>query len=311
MKIGIMGSGGVGGYYGACLARAGHDVAFIARGAHLQALQRSGLQVRSVHGNFIVAPVRAMEEPSEVGLVDLVLVCVKTPQTEQAAHAIQAMVGPDTAVLSLQNGIDAAERLGAVIGLDHMLGGVTWISSAIEAPGVIRQVSSFRRIVVGELDGRVTPRARAVVAALRDSGAGVELTDEIQKVLWTKFVFIAALSGVGALTRLAVGEYRAIPETRTLLVSLMREVEAVARASGIALEADVVEEALAIVDSAAPHIRASMQRDVETGRPSEVESMIGVIGRKGRELGVLTPTADTVYAALLPGERLARTTWNP
>lgn len=305
-----MGSGGVGGYYGGCLGRAGHDVTFIARGAHLKALQDSGLQVSSVHGNFTVAPVRATDKPTEVGLVDLVLVCVKTPQTEQAARAIQPMVGPDTMVLSLQNGIDAAERLGAAVGLERVLGGVTWISSTIEAPGRIRQVSSFRRIVVGELDGSATPRARAVVAALRDSGASVELADDIHKVLWTKFVFIAALSGVGALTRLAVGEYRAIPETRALLVSLMREVEAVARANGIELEADVVEGALDIVDNAAPHIKASMQRDVETGRPSELESMIGVIGRKGRELGVLTPVADMVYAALLPVERLARKTWN-
>jgi 2-dehydropantoate 2-reductase len=221
------------------------------------------------------------------------------------------MLGPDTTVLSLQNGIDAAERIGAVVGLDHMLGGVTWISSAIEAPGVIRQVSSFRRIVVGELDGRVTARARAVVAALQDSGASVELADDIHKVLWTKFVFIAALSGVGALTRLAIGHYRAVPESRALLVHLMREVDVVARASGVPLEADVVDGALGIIDSAAPHIKASMQRDVESGRPSELESMIGVVGRKGRELGVLTPTADMVYAALLPGERLARKSGNP
>jgi 2-dehydropantoate 2-reductase len=311
MKIAILGSGGVGGYYGGCLARAGHDVSFIARGAHLQALQTSGLQVRSVHGDFSIVPVRATDMPAEVGQVELVLVCVKTRHTERVARAIPAMVGSDTTVLSLQNGIDAAERIGAVVGLDHMLGGVTWISSAIEAPGVIRQVSTFRRIVVGELDGRATPRAWAVVAALQDSGASVELADDIQKVLWTKFVFIAALSGVGALTRLEIGHYRAVPETRALLAGLMREVDAVARASGVPLDTDVVDGALAIVDNAAPHIKASMQRDVESGRPSELESMIGVVGRKGREVGVLTPTADMVYAALLPGERLARKTWNP
>jgi 2-dehydropantoate 2-reductase len=240
----------------------------------------------------------------------LVLVCVKTTHTEGAARAIPAMLGSDTMVLSLQNGIDAAERIGAIVGLDHMLGGVTWISSAIEAPGVIRQASAFRRIVVGELDGRATPRVRAIVAALQDTGASVELADDIHKVLWTKFVFIAALSGVGALTRLEIGDYRAVPPTRALLVDLMREVEGVARASGVPLEADVVDGALDIVDSAAPHIRASMQRDVETGRPSELESMIGVIGRKGRALGVTTPTADMVYAALLPVDRLARKTWN-
>jgi len=302
VKIAIMGSGGVGGYHGGLLARAGHDVTFIARGAHLAALRANGLQVQSVHGDFVVAPVQATDDPAEVGLVDLVLVTVKTTATDEAARAIQPLVGPDTAVLSLQNGIDAAERIGAVVGLAHLLGGATWVSSVVERPGVIRQVSQFRRIVLGELDGQITPRARAVYEALKGTGATVELSDNIRKVLWTKFVFIAALSGVGAVTRLPVGDYRDVPETRELLVRVMAEVEAIAIASGIPLDADVIEQTLAFVDNAAPTIMASMQRDVAAGRPSELESMIGVIGRKGRELGVPTPAADMVYAALLPGE---------
>lgn len=304
--IGVMGSGGIGGYYGGLLAHSGHDVTFIARGAHLAALRANGLQVKSVHGDFTVAPVQATDTPAEVGPVDLVLICVKTPGTERAAQAIKPMVGPSTTVMSLQNGVDAAERIGAVVGMEHVVGGVTWVSSAIAEPGVIHQVSQFRRIVLGELDGRTTPRVQAIVEALEDTGATVGLADDILKVLWTKFVFIASISGVGSLTRLEIGDYRSVHETRALLTSLMREVEAVARAEGVMLDAGVVEQALAIVDGAAPNIKPSMQRDVEAGRRSELESMIGIVGRKGRELGVPTPAADVVYAALLPIELEAR-----
>lgn len=307
MKIAVMGSGAVGGYYGGLLARTGQDVTFIARGAHLAALRTSGLQVKSVHGDFTITPVQVTDKPAEVGQVNLVLVCVKTPNTDEAAQAIKPMVGPDTTVVSLQNGIDAAERIGAIVGMEHMVGGATWLSSAIEAPGVIRQISQFRRIVVGELDGRITPRVQALFEVLKGTGATVELSDNIVKVLWTKFLFIASISGVGSITRLGIGDYRAVPETRAVLVSLMHEVEAVARASGTTLDTDVVEQTLALVDNAAPHIKPSMQLDVEAGRRSEVDSIIGVICRKGQELGVPTPLADVVYAALLPLELKART----
>jgi 2-dehydropantoate 2-reductase len=302
MKIAVMGSGGVGGYYGGLLARAGQQVHFIARGAHLTALLTDGLQVKSVHGDFVVAPMEATDHPAEIGPVDLVLVCVKTPDTEGAARAIQPIVTDRTAVVSLQNGIEAAERIGAIVGIEHVVGGATWISSAVEAPGVIRQVSGFRRIVLGELDGQRTARVENLAQVLGSTGVDVEVTEDIQKVLWTKFLFIAAISGLGSLTRLPVGAYRDVPQTRELLVSLMKEVKAVGRASGVALDSTVVDQALAVVDSAGPTIKASMQRDVEAGRRSELESMIGVIGRKGRQAGVPTPVADFVYAALLPLE---------
>jgi len=302
MRIAIVGSGGLGGYYGGLLARTGHEVTFIARGAHLAALREKGLQVISVHGDFHVAPVRATADPAEAGPVDLVLVCVKTPAIDAAAKAARAMVGPDTVVMGLQNGIDAAERIGAAVGMDHVLGAVTWIAANIEAPGVIRQLSTFRRIVLGELDGRDTPRLQRTVEALRRMGITIEPTGAIRKVMWTKFVFIAGFSGVGTVARLEVGGYRSVPETRAMMTRMMREVEALARAAGVDLDRDVVDQALAVIDGAAPAMKTSMQRDVEAGRPSELESMIGVITRKGRELGVATPTADLVYAALLPLE---------
>lgn len=302
MRIAIVGSGGLGGYYGGLLARTGHEVTFIARGAHLAALREKGLQVISVHGDFHVAPVRATADPAEAGPVDLVLVCVKTTAIDAAAKAARAMVGPDTVVMGLQNGIDAAERIGAAVGMDHVLGAVTWIAANIEAPGVIRQLSTFRRIVLGELDGRDTPRLQRTVEALRRMGITIEPTGAIRKVMWTKFVFIAGFSGVGTVARLEVGGYRSVPETRAMMTRMMREVEALARAAGVDLDRDVVDQALAVIDGAAPAMKTSMQRDVEAGRPSELESMIGVITRKGRELGVATPTADLVYAALLPLE---------
>jgi 2-dehydropantoate 2-reductase len=302
MRIAMVGSGGLGGYYGGLLALAGHEVTFLARGAHLAALQAKGLQVKSVHGDFNVTEVRATSEPAEAGLMDLVLVCVKTPALNAAAKAARVMVGPNSVVMGMQNGIDAAERIGAEVGMDRVLGAVTWIAANTEAPGVIRQVSAFRRIVLGELDGRDTPRLQRTVEAFRRTGITVEPTGTIRKVMWTKFVFIAGFSGAGSITRLEVGDYRSVLETRALMTSLVREAEALARASGVDLDRDVVDQALAVIDGAAFSMKTSMQRDVEAGRPSELESMIGVITRKGRELGVPTPTADLVYAALLPVE---------
>jgi len=288
------------------LAQGGHEVVFIARGAHLEALRKKGLVVKSVHGDFTLPSVDATDRPAEVGPVELIIVCVKTLATEKAAEAMRPMVEQETSVLSFQNGIDAAERIGAVVGMDHMVGAATWLSSAIEAPGVIRQVSQFRRIVLGELDGRITPRAEGLAEALQSTGATVEISDNIMKVLWTKFVFISAISGVGSLTRLPMGDYRSVAETRALLIALMAEVKAVSRASGVELDPDVIDGVLNLTDHAGPDIKPSMQRDVEAGRCSELDSMVGIVGRKARELDVRTPATDMVYAALLPGEMKAR-----
>jgi 2-dehydropantoate 2-reductase len=300
MKIAVMGTGGVGGYYGGLLAQKGHAVTFIARGPHLKAIQANGLQVNSIHGDFLVKPAAATADPASIGPVDVVLFCTKTYQTGEAAHSILPLVGPETSVLSLQNGVDAPERIGAVVGRQHVLGGATWISSAIESPGVIRQVSQFRRVVMGELDGKLSARLLSIHKALAETGITAELSEDILKVLWTKFVFISAASSLGSLTRLPMGDYRSVPETRHMLTGLMQEVAEVARRQGVALDEDVVDQSMAFMDNAAVHIMASMQLDVAAGRRSELESMVGVIGRKGREVGVPTPVADFVYAALLP-----------
>jgi 2-dehydropantoate 2-reductase len=300
MRIAIMGSGGVGGYYGGLLAKAGQEVTFIARGAHLQAIRDKGLHVKSVHGDFTVSPVKATDRPGEIGAVDLVLVATKTYHTEEAAQAIKPLIGDNTVVISLQNGIDAAERIGSAVGMERMLGGATWLSAAIEAPGRIGQYSQFRRIALGELDGRITPRAQAVASAFATTPAVVELVPNIRQMLWTKFVFISAISALGGLTRVSMGEYRHVPEAREVLAQAMAEVAAVAQACGVALDADIVAKTLSFIDAAAPDMRPSMQRDLEAGRMSELESLIGVVVRLGRERGVPTPVMRLAYALLKP-----------
>jgi len=306
MKIAVVGTGGVGGYYGGLLAQKGHDVTFIARGEHLQAIRTNGLQVKSKFGDFVIKPARATDAPVEVGPADLVLFCTKTYRTDEAALTAKPLVGPNTTVLSLQNGVDAADRIGVIVGPEHMLAGATWLSAAIESPGVIRQASDFRRVVVGELDGSTSPRLQAVYDAFKETGTAAEISPDIRGVLWTKLVFISTASGFGSLTRLPMAAYRAVPETRQLITAMMHETAAVAAAHGIRLAPDVVETWLAFVDNLGPTIKASMQLDVEAGRPSELESLIGVIGRKGRERGVSTPVADMLYGCLLPGELKAR-----
>jgi 2-dehydropantoate 2-reductase len=306
MKIAVMGTGGVGGYYGAMLAKQGHDVTFVARGAHLKAIQENGLQVKSIFGDFHLKPAKATDNPAQIGPVNLILICTKTYDTDDAVQKIKPIVGKETTVLSLQNGVDAIERIGKVVGVDHVVAGATWISSAVEAPGVVKHVSDFRRVVIGELNGQRTPRVEAIFDAFKETGITVELSENILKVLWTKFVFISSASSFGSLTRLPMAEFRSVPETRTLIKALMREVEAVARAQGVALDANVVEQALGFMDNAAPHIKASMQLDVESGHRTEIDSMVGIIGRKGREYGVPTPAADMIYATLLPIELKAQ-----
>jgi 2-dehydropantoate 2-reductase len=301
MKIAIMGTGGVGGYYGGLLAQTGQDVTFIARGAHLQAIREKGLQVKSVHGDFLVSPAQATDTPAAVGPVDLVIFATKTYHTDDAAQAIKPMVGNGTTVVSLQNGADAADRIGAVVGMEHLVGGATWLSAAIEAPGVIGQYSQFRRIALGEFNGQSTPRLQAVHDVLKATGATVELSDNILKVLWTKFAFIAAVSALGSLTRVTFGEYRAVPEARAVLTQALEEVASVARAKGVPLDADVVDKTLAFIDSSAAGIKPSMQRDVEAGRVSELESMVGIVVRQGADLNVPTPALRFAYAMLKPG----------
>lgn len=300
MRIAILGSGGVGGYYGALLARSGQDVTFIARGEHLVAMQKHGLRIESVHGDFEIRPVQATDDAAQVGPTDLVLVTVKSYDLEAAAEAARHLLGPETVVLPLLNGLDAAERLAAVLGSEPVLPGLTHISSSIVAPGLIQQVSTVRRITLGERDGSITPRAERIRALLAASGAEAVLTTAVEVALWEKFVFIASISGVCCLARQPTGSILNTPESRQLYLDALREVAALGRARGVALPADIVERTLRLTESFAPQTKPSLLVDLEAGRRLELEAMSGTVVRYGQQSNVSTPVHSLIYAALKP-----------
>jgi 2-dehydropantoate 2-reductase len=298
MKIAVVGAGGVGGYFGGLLARAGHEVHFIARGEHLRAIRERGLRVDSVHGDFEVRPAHATDDPAEVGPVDLTIFTVKTYHTDSAAEMMRPLVGPHTTILPLQNGVESASRLSRFYGREAVLGGAVWVVSSVAEPGVVRQESQVRRIVLGEPDGRETERARDTAEALSRTGASVETTDHIEKVLWTKLLFIASFSGITSVTRAPAGPVMAGDESRLLLRRAMQEVEAVARKKGVALDADVVEKTMAFVAALEPTTTSSMQRDVTAGRRLEYDALNGAVVRAGQESGTPTPVNEFLWTCL-------------
>jgi len=307
MRIAVFGTGAVGGYFGGRLAEAGAEATFIARGEHLRALQADGLMVESPAGDFHLAPVRATEDPGDVGVVDLVIVGTKAWQVEEAARALRPMVGSRTMVLPLQNGVEAAAQLSQVLGGEAVLGGMCKIAAAVAAPGRIRHMGVDPLVVFGEQDNRETDRVQALKRAF-DGALGVraEIAADIHAAVWEKFLFIVAVSGVGAITRVPIGDFRAVAETRALLGGVMKEVREVAGARGIDLGADPIERTLTFIDTLPEDATASMQRDIAAGRPSELDYQNGAVVRLGEEVGVETPLNRFIYHALLPGERRAR-----
>jgi 2-dehydropantoate 2-reductase len=310
MRIAIYGSGSVGGYFGGKLAQAGEEVIFIARGAHLEAIRRDGLKVESIRGDFVISPARATDDPAAVGAVDVVIVGVKTWDVPGAAEAMRPLVGPDTLVVPLQNGVDAPGQLAAALDQPgrppHVIGGLCAIVSLVPAPGVIRHAGMEPYIAFNRLDTQPDARVERLREAFARAGVAVEVPAEIDAALWSKFAFIAPFAGVGAVTRAPAGTLRSIPETRAMLEAAIGEVEALARARGVALPADIAARTLAQVDGLPPAATASMQRDIMGGRPSELESLNGAVVRLGRESGVPVPTHAMIYASLLPQERAAR-----
>lgn len=306
MRIGVVGAGGVGGFLGGRLARAGHDVFFIARGAHLAAMQKYGLEVDSAGGNFRIDPVRATDDPLTVGPVDAVIVAVKTWQLRDAAPSIAPLLGPDTAVLPLLNGIEASDVLSEVVGKEHVLGGLCRIAVEVAAPGYIIHSAIEPSVILGELDDRPSVRVRRLQEAFKESGVNAEIAKDIGAALWEKFMMIVTWSGIGAVTRAPVGVWRALSGTRSMAEASLGEVVALAHARGIALSEDRVGETLDFLDNVAHEGTASMQRDIVAGRPSELESQNGAVVRLGVAAGVPTPTHSFIYHALLPQERASR-----
>lgn len=306
MKVVVFGTGGVGGYFGARLAEAGNEVTFIARGAHLDAIRADGLRVFSTEGDVHIDPARATDDPAAVGVADVVLVAVKAWQVADAAEAMKPLVGEATTVLPLQNGVDAPDALRAVLGPAPVVGGLCGLISYIEAPGVIRHAGSPPFVVLGELDRKRSERCERIRAAFEQAGVNAIVPDDIHVAMWRKFLFISSFSGVGAVTRATAGEFRDIPETRALIEQAFAEVAAVAHARGVVLPDDAVAEALASLDALPPEGTASMQRDIMSGRPSELVQQNGAVVRMGKEAGVSTPAHSFLYASLLPAEMQTR-----
>ena len=293
----------MGGYFGAVLARAGYRVALVARGRHRDAIRQNGLRVESPKGDFVAVPAQVTDRPEEIGPVDAVIVAVKAWQVTEAAQAMCPLLAPTTKVLPLQNGVEAAAQLEKILGRPHTLLGLCRLISSVTAPGCIRHGGLDPTVALGEPDGSsLSPNARALADALAAAGVVVQTPSDMRSALWEKFVFIAAVSGAGAVARATMGEVRRCPPTRSLLQQLMEEVAAVARSQGVQLASDTVPRTLAFVDTIPDGGTASMQRDLTSGVPSELEAIIGAAVRFGNQSGVPTPALDHVYAALLPQE---------
>ena len=300
IRIAVIGAGGTGGYFGGLLARAGEDVTFIARGANLEAIRARGLAVESrIAGTFTV-PVRATDAPGEVGPVDLILFCVKAYDTDAAAEGARPLLGPGTTLLSLQNGVDNEERIARAAGHSAELGAAAYVVSAIKSPGVVAQTAGPGKIVLGELGGGKSERTDRLRDALQRAGIAAEVHPDIRVVLWQKLLFICAFSGVTAVTRLPIGTVLADPVTRELFRGTSEEVEAVARAGGIDLPDDCVEQAVTQAAGVEPWGRGSLYGDLAGGRRLELESLNGEVVRRGREHGIETSLNFALYAALRP-----------
>lgn len=298
MKIAIVGAGGVGGYFGARLAAAAEDVTFIARGAHLAAMQKHGLRVRSARGDVHLKPVKATSDPAAVGPVDLVIIAVKLWSTEEAVEAAKPLLGPHTGVVSFQNGVDAVDILSRRLGRAHAMGGVAHIAALIEAPGLIRHNGTLAQLTFGELDGTPSPRTQAFLEACTRARIEAHVSEDIERVIWEKFVFLVGLSGLTSLTRLPIGPIREDPVTREMLRDVMNEVVAVARAKGIELPVDTVERQMRFTDSLPRDMVSSMLGDLRRGNRLEVEWLSGAVVRLGREAGIPTPLNRAIHAAL-------------
>lgn len=300
MKIAVMGSGGVGGYFGARLVQAGCDVAFVARGAHLAAMRERGLTVESQLGDVHLPEVRVTDDPATLEPVDLVLFSVKLSDTATAARSIASLFGPNTGIVSFQNGVQKDDVLRKEFGDKAVMGGVGYIATAIKEPGVILHTGTMQRLVFGEYDGRRSERAEAFLDACKKGGIDAELSDDIRRRIWEKFVFLVGLSGATTAMRLPIGPIRENPLARGFLFDLIREAVTVGRALGVALPENYAEDRLAFVDGLPADMTASMHHDLERGKPLEVTWLSGAVVELGATVNVPTPANRAVRDILAP-----------
>jgi 2-dehydropantoate 2-reductase len=299
MRIAVVGAGGVGGYFGGRLAAAGADVRFLARGAHLEALRSRGLTVHSFRGDFHLPRVTATDDPRAIGPVDIVLFTVKLYDAEAATALLPPLVGPDTAVIPLQNGVDGVDIVSRVVGREHTAGGTVYVAAVISEPGVIRH-SALDHLIFGELDGTRSPRLQRLFDACKPAGFEVTLSDNIRIDIWTKFVRLSVFSGMTAVTRCAIGPIVADANLYAMLKTAVRETMAVARAKGIAVPDQVIDDVDRSYRGLPPHMKSSMLQDLERGRRLELPWLSGAVVRIGREVGVPTPTHQFITTVLQP-----------
>jgi len=295
-KIGVVGAGGVGGYFGGRLAEAGHDVRFLARGQHLEAMRSKGLRIKSCRGDAVIKPVMATDSPGEIGECHIVLFCVKSFDTAETAEAIAPLVGKATTVISLQNGTENEEVLGKILGREKVMGGVAFIGSRVSEPGVIMH-SAAGNLTIGETDGSMSVRGDNIRRLFESSGIEVRLTGNIRKAMWQKMVWNCGFNAITALTGCTAAEVLALDETRDTVEGAMREVVALAGKAGIDLDKDLPCRMIAHTGDQGD-IRTSMLIDMESGRPMEIEALNGTVSRKSREMGLASPINDTLYGMI-------------
>jgi 2-dehydropantoate 2-reductase len=300
MRVAVIGTGGIGGPYGASLAKAGADVIFVARGAHLAAIRENGLRIEGDRGETHIRPAQATDNIAGIGTVDIVLCCVKLWDLEVVAGQIRAILGPHTAVIPLQNGIDAAESLTAILGGESVMGGVALVTGAIVAPGLIRQTGSYQRMTFGELDGRISERGRRLRDLCQAAGFEGVPSPDIMVPVWEKFILLVPLSGLNAVTRLPLGKWRDDSDLLALYEAALRETVSVGLAEGIRLPSDSVDRTLAQMRSMPPHHTTSMGNDLIRGNRLELPWFAGKVVDLARRHGINTPVNGFIYAALKP-----------
>ena len=300
MKIAVFGTGGVGGYFGARLAAAGEEVHFIARGGHLEAIRENGLRIESPLGDAHVDKARATDDPAAVGHADMVMVAVKLYDTDEAVRACQPLVGPDSTVASFQNGVTGGDALTAAFGPQRVIGGTAAIAAMISAPGVITHTGAIATIAFGEWDGIASPRTEALLKGFENAGVEATLSGDVTKAIWSKFVFLSTFSAITCALRLPIGPIREDPDHWSLFRRAMEETFAVARARGVALADDLVDQRLAFTEGFAPETYASMYHDLMAGKRIELPWLSGAVADMGRELGVATPVHEGFCQTLKP-----------
>jgi 2-dehydropantoate 2-reductase len=300
VKIAVMGAGGVGSYIGALLARTGAEVTLVCRGAHLAAIRTDGLRVTGHDGEAATTTIAATDDPATVGPVDVIVQSVKLYDLAAASQQMLPMVGPDTMVVPVQNGVTAPEEIGAIVGPTHVVGGAVFINSTVVAPGVVRCRSDINALVFGELDGRASQRVAAFREVCVSAGIDARVSDSVQTEQWRKFVPVAGLSAIGCLSRQPIGPIREDRKLRALYRQAMTEVVALATAEGVTLESGIVEHMLTLAQRYQPDAKVSMLEDLEAGRPLELDWLSGYVSREARQLGVSTPFHDVAYTCLKP-----------